>query len=274
MTILILLVVLSVAPKAPALPAPAALSASDAKASTEIGLYSVKAGQITAEALKATFKKHLKLKNAEYKKTGGSLSEPWKDFGELKDRITWQTLSRYQPEWRYTDSDNTTWAYQAPDFGNDWPSKALQIADKSDSSGYKLDVTVYCTGNETECATYTAAQKSMLAPRPNGIQTDMAYKQWRNRIKQEACVVRPANLSHPRYPPQALRDGIGGTVRIAFIYNSCGNVRDAWIETSSRNRDLDRAALTEALKWQIDTTTLPEGKNTGMAIAPVTFRPE
>lgn len=267
MGMFILLAVLSVAPKAPALPAPTSGSEAAPKSSTDIGSYTVKTGQITPEALKASFKHHLKLQNAEYQK-------PWKDFGGLKDRITWQTLTRYQPEWRYTGPDNTTWVYQAPDFGNDWPSKALQIADKSDSSGYKLDVTVYCTGNETECATYVAAQKSMLAPRPNGIQTDMAYKQWRNRIKQEACVVRPANLSHPRYPPMALRDGISGTVRVGFIFNSCGNVRDAWIATSSRNRDLDRAALTEALKWQIDTTTLPEGKNTGMAIAPVVFSAE
>jgi hypothetical protein len=27
-------------------------------------------------------------------------------------------------------------------------------------------------------------------------------------------------------------------------------------------------------KWQIDTTTLPDGRITGMAIAPITFRPE
>jgi TonB family protein len=274
MTILILLAVLSVTPKAPAVPAPVAPSASDVQASTEIGLYSVKAGQITAEALKATFKKHLKLKNAEYQKTGGSLSEPWKDFGELKDRITWQTLTRYQPEWRYTDSERTTWVYQAPDFGNDWPTKALQIADKSDSSGYKLDVTVYCTGNETECEPYIAAKKSMLAPHPGGMQSDTAYQQWHNRVKLESCDVRPKSMSQPRYPSQALRDGIGGTVRIGFLYNRCGNVRDAWIATSSRNRDLDRAALNEVLKWQIDTTTLPEGKNTGMAIAPITFMPE
>jgi TonB family protein len=165
--------------------------------------------------------------------------------------------------------------YQAPDFGNGWPSKALQIVDQSDSIGYNVEVKVYCTGIEYECATYVAAQiKSILAPRPNSIPTDIAYKQWRNRIKQEACIVRPANLSTPRYPPQALRNGIGGTVRIGFIYNSCGNVRDTWIDASSRNRDLDRAALNEALKWQIDISALPEGTNTGAAIAPVVFSAE
>jgi outer membrane biosynthesis protein TonB len=51
-------------------------------------------------------------------------------------------------------------------------------------------------------------------------------------------------------------------------------VRDAWIATSSRNRDLDRAALNEALKWQINISALPEGANTGKAIAPVVFSAE
>ncbi len=266
MSILIVLAALSVSPNTPTLPSPVVL-----KTTTDIGLYSVKTNQMNADELKAKFKKHLRLQNAEYQKTGGSLSEPWKDFGELKDRITWQTLTRYQPEWRYTDSEKSTWFYPAPDFGNNWPSKVVQITDKSTSSGYNVEVTAYCAGDETECTQYLASHKTMLAPRPNGMHDDIAYKQWRNRIDQEVCVVSPANLSQPRYPAQALRDGIGGTVRVGFIFNSCGNVREAWILTSSRNRDLDRAALNEALKWQIDTSTLPNKGKSGAAIAPVVF---
>ncbi len=266
MSILIVLAALSVTPKAPTL-----TTLEVVKTSTDIGLYSVHPGQMSADELKANFKKHLRLQDAEYQKTGGSLSKPWKDFGDLNDQRTWQTLTRYQPEWRYTDSDNSTWIYLAPDFGNNWPTKVIQIADKSTSGGYKVELTAYCSGTELECTPYFAAQKNMLAPRPKGMQSDKAYQQWRNRVSQENCVAQAANLSNPRYPPIALRDGISGTVRVGFIYNNCGNVRDAWIETSSRNRDLDRAALKEALKWQIDTSTLPEKGKSGAAIAPVVF---
>lgn len=269
MSILIVLAALSVAAKNPTLPAPIAL-----KTTTDIGLYSVHAGQMSADELKANFKKHLRLHNAEYQKTGGSLSEPWKDFGKLNDEITWQTLVRYRPEWRYTDYEKMTWEYQAPDFGKEWPTKVLQIADKSTASGYEIEVTAYCSASEAECAPYISAQKKMLAPRPNLMRSDIAYKQWLNRVQHESCLAQSANLSHPRYPPQALRDGIGGTVRIGFLFNACGNVRDAWIETSSRNRDLDRAALNEAQKWQIDTSTLPNKGKSGAAIAPVIFSPE
>ena len=71
-----------------------------------------------------------------------------------------------------------------------------------------------------------------------------------------------------------LRDGIGGTVRIGFVYNRCGNVRDAWVAGSSGNRDLDRAAWNEAFKWQIDIEAVPENQRSGMAVAPVVFAPE
>ena len=271
MTILILLAILSVAPKAPVLPTPAPGSDAVLNPSNDIGSYTVKTGQITPEALKANFKNHLKLQNVEYQKYGGSLSVPWSTIGALKEYQTWLALTQITPEWQFTDSEKTTWVYQAPDFGNNWPSKMLQIADKSDASGYKLELKVYCTGNESECETFIAEKVKMLAPRPNSIQSDTAYKQWYNRVKLESCDVRPTSMSHPRYPAQALRDGIGGTVMVGFLYNRCGNVRDAWIATSSRNRDLDRAALKEALKWQIDISTLPEGKKNGMAIAPITF---
>ena len=271
MSILILLAAISVVPKIPVLATSAVGSISEVKSSSDIGLYSANTGQMTAEMLKSNFKKHLKLYNVQYQNLAGGLFEPWKDFDKLKDEITWQTLVRYKPEWRYTDSDNSTWIYQAPDFGNNWPSKVVQITDKSTAIEYNVEVTAYCSANEAECAPYISAQKKMLAPRPNLMRSDIAYKQWLNRVQHESCLAQSANLSHPRYPPQALRDGIGGTVRIGFLYNACGNVRDAWIETSSRNRDLDRAALNEALKWQIDTSTLPNKGKSGAAIAPVVF---
>ena len=178
-----------------------------------------------------------------------------------------------RPEWRYSNAENVTWIYQAPDFGSKWPSKAQRITDTSDARGYNVRVTNFCTDSAADCTDYLAARKNTLAPKPFAGAPALALRQWHQRVATEACITRPISMSHPRYPPLTLRDGIGGTVRVGFRFNTCGNVRDAWIETSSGNRDLDRAAFNEVLKWQIDTTTLPEGRITGVAIAPITFRP-
>jgi TonB family protein len=170
--------------------------------------------------------------------------------------------------------DTHTWVFDAPDPPGGIMVRALELEDLSGPDGYYVRATVHCYDEADLCKAFRDRQTALLAPKPVATAGDLALRQWHNRVKTESCTVFARNMSHPRYPPQALRNGIGGTVRVGFRYNRCGNVRDAWIETSSGNRDLDRAALTEALKWQIDTTTLPEGKNTGMAVAPVTFRPE
>jgi TonB family protein len=239
-----------------------------------IGRYSVESGQISAEALREQFKKDLTLMDARYAEAGGRLSRPWENFDTFNDQNTWRTMVQSRPEWRFSNVENVTWIYQAPDIGSNWPSKAQRITDISDASGYNVLVTNFCAASAADCADFLANKKTTLAPKPFAGAPALALQQWHQRVATEACITRPINMSHPRYPPPALRDGIGGTVRVGFRFNTCGNVRDAWIETSSGNRDLDRAALNEVLKWQIDTTTLPDGRITGMAIAPITFRPE
>ncbi|MBP6535065.1 MAG: energy transducer TonB [Arenimonas sp.] len=167
-----------------------------------------------------------------------------------------------------------TWVFDKPDTPGSMPARALEMEDLSGPDGYHVRATVHCYDEPLFCTPFRDRQTGLLAPKPAAAAGGLALQQWHNRIRTETCTVFARNMSHPRYPPQALRNGIGGTVRIGFRFNRCGNVRDAWVETSSGNRDLDRAALTQALKWQIDTTTLPEGKNTGRAVAPITFMPE
>lgn len=259
----------SVPPPPPLPPAPPS-----PKLDVGVGQYALEAGQISVEALRQQFTTDLTHMDAKYAEAGGRLARPWENFDTFKDQNTWRAMVRSRPDWRYTNADNVTWIYQAPDFGSKWPSKAQRITDTSDARGYNVRVTNFCTDSVADCADFLAARNNTLAPKPFTGAPALALQQWYQRIATEACVTRPISMSQPRYPPLTLRDGIGGTVRVGFRFNPCGNVRDAWIETSSGNRDLDRAALNEVLKWQIDTTTLPEGRNTGMAIAPITFRPE
>ena len=63
--------------------------------------------------------------------------------------------------------------------------------------------------------------------------------------------VDPSSRSRnpPRYPPSALRSGIEGTVVLVISIDAQGNVLDIEVEQSSRNRDLDRAAIAAARKW-------------------------
>ena len=69
-------------------------------------------------------------------------------------------------------------------------------------------------------------------------------------------------MNPPRYPPSAQRSGIEGTVVLVISIDAQGNVLDIEVEKSSRNRDLDRAAVEAARKWRFT----PQISN-GVAVA-------
>jgi protein TonB len=66
----------------------------------------------------------------------------------------------------------------------------------------------------------------------------------------------------PVYPPAALRAGITGTVIVQVTYDANGTVTDASVYKSSRNRDLDRSAVTAVRKWKINPN-IKNGQATG-----------
>jgi protein TonB len=63
------------------------------------------------------------------------------------------------------------------------------------------------------------------------------------------------------YPPAALRAGITGTTVAAITFDAQGNVIEATVEKSSRNRDLDRECLKTVKKWKVNP-----GKKNGQAV--------
>ena len=63
-------------------------------------------------------------------------------------------------------------------------------------------------------------------------------------------------------PSMPLRSGIEGTVTLVISIDAQGNVLDIEVEKSSRNRDLDRAAVEAARKWRFT----PQISN-GVAVA-------
>jgi protein TonB len=57
-------------------------------------------------------------------------------------------------------------------------------------------------------------------------------------------------MNPPTYPPAAVRAGVEGTVVLVISIDANGNVLNVEVEKSSRNRDLDRAAIAAAKKWR------------------------
>lgn len=156
---------------------------------------------------------------------------------------------------------NTThaWVFDAPNPEGGMSTRALELEDLSGPGGYHARATVHCYDVAETCAVFHEKQQHLLAPKPAAAAGDLALRQWRNHVYGEDCTVRAVNMAQPRYPPDVLREGKGGTVHIGILFNRCGNVRDAWLVQSAGHRSLDRAALGKALEWQLDLDTLPPG---------------
>lgn len=59
----------------------------------------------------------------------------------------------------------------------------------------------------------------------------------------------PLSTPAPRYPPEALRMGIGGTVKVRVAVTPDGRVDRLELAETSGNRYLDRAALETVRRW-------------------------
>src|SRR3546814_12681679 len=79
------------------------------------------------------------------------------------------------------------------------------------------------------------------------------------------------NMNPPRYPPAAVRAGIEGTVILIIDVDANGNVVDVSVERSSRNRDLDRAAIAAAKKWRFNPSVVNGQKAEGRVRVPGDF---
>ncbi|WP_338848887.1 energy transducer TonB [Massilia sp. W12] len=108
------------------------------------------------------------------------------------------------------------------------------------------------TISQTTAVKPTSSELPRATPSPTG--TEPA-------AKPAPPAKTPAHLSvsdceKPEYPAKAAREGAEGTVRIAFLVGADNRVREARIEKTSGNRDLDRAAkdkLMECNKFRAGT---------------------
>jgi TonB family protein len=148
------------------------------------------------------------------------------------------------------------WDFQAPAGALDrWPSIARHIEFANESTSYKAKITVYCRQSADDCRKYANDTLNIPPPRPLRFAwpgTSEEDKGWKEAVGSESCVPGPAQDEPPEYPRDELANGVTGSVGLLILTNRCGDARDVVIEKSSRNRDLDRAAIKAAQQWRFD----------------------
>jgi protein TonB len=78
----------------------------------------------------------------------------------------------------------------------------------------------------------------------------------------------------PKYPPQALRAGVEGSVSVRVEVDANGNATDVQVveRSGERSRDLDRAVTDAVRKWRFEPA-MKDGKAVaGAVVVPVEFK--
>ena len=138
--------------------------------------------------------------------------------------------------------------------GDQLPRSAWRIQ-ISNAPPYRVTAERYCSGEE--CDRLASELRKMPAPRPAG--GESLLSDWRRIVSTEECDrLLPVATPGPIFPPEEMRRGITGNVTVKAYQNQCGDVRDALLEKSSGNRNLDRAALKRVLRWRVPV--MPRGR--------------
>ncbi len=78
----------------------------------------------------------------------------------------------------------------------------------------------------------------------------------------------------PKYPPQALRSGVEGSVSVRVEVDANGNATDVQVveRSGERSRDLDRAVTDAVRRWRFEPA-MKDGKAVaGAVVVPVEFK--
>lgn len=250
---------------------PPAAPAVPAKNTGDIGRFELRKGKQDGAWLAERFRETLWQLDVRLRKYKGESPRSLDAYLASTDYNTARRTLALTGIWK-TGHTTHTWVFDAPDPPGGMPARALELEDLSGPDGYHVRATVHCYDAPEYCEAYRNRQMPILAPKPAATAGDLALRQWHNRVMAESCTEFAKNMRQPAYPVAALRDGIEGTVKVGVAFNTCGNVRDAWVQQSSGNQELDRAALNQALKWQIDAQSLPKAVfETGLATVPIRF---
>ncbi len=182
------------------------------------------------------------------------------------------SIARTDSELDFANFKDTTWDFfrESP---NSWPSQ-LRITRVTGIDSYSVEMTIYCAENNTSCDALVSASKTIKPLQPDYLFGKAPRDQWLQIIKAEPCDPnKPVSMPTPLYPPNEASEGIVGQVLIRLEYNKCGDAVDVTIQKSSRNRNLDRAALEATRKWRIEIPTQTVEPNLQAVLIPISFKP-
>lgn len=128
---------------------------------------------------------------------------------------------------------------------NGVPTRVLRDVDDSGPDGYRAQRIGYCSEEPATCESWFATQRAH-APRPAHEAGPTALIQWRNRVIVEPC--QPGPDYRPSLAPLLAAAGRAKKIEHAVVWveltvNACGEVRDAFVSTTSGSEDFDRTAL-------------------------------
>lgn len=149
---------------------------------------------------------------------------------------------------RYPKATVTTEAYAGQwtfaDLRDGAPTRAWRDIDRSDDGPYDAERVGYCRGDGKSCEAWFEAGRHR-APEPHHSIGTRARFEWENRVMREPCTPGPEYRADME-PLQRAITNSGRTkaqLEMFVLLNPCGEVRDAGFLKSSRDRDIDRAAL-------------------------------
>lgn len=110
-------------------------------------------------------------------------------------------------------------------------------------------------GSASDAAAVPAGDQPRIIEAPRPVAPPASSASPVARTATDRATPQPLSTPAPRYPPQALRMGAGGTVRVKVIVAADGSVERQELTTSSGNRYLDRAALEAVRRWRFQPAT-------------------
>lgn len=142
---------------------------------------------------------------------------------------------------------------------------APDIDDGSGASGLRV-------GSTPNATPAPAGSAGISAPAPAPV-TPTATVPAANPAAGDHTVPVPMTRQAPRYPPEELRRGIGGTVQVRVQVAADGTVQDSTIDSGSGNRNLDRAALAASRRWTFQPATRGGQPVKAEVVVPIEFKP-
>lgn len=119
---------------------------------------------------------------------------------------------------------------------------------------------------ETTPAPAVVAEKKPVAKKPEAKPKPVA------KLTRDPSPL--AGNQAPKYPPQALRSGVEGSVSVRVEVDANGNPTDVTVveRSGERSRDLDRAVTDAVRKWRFEPA-MKDGKAVaGAVVVPVEFK--